>query len=163
MQYENVSVLVTHEFMDAVKHDRDFALRWGGKTFRTVRARELWNLIIENAHASAEPGIIFWDTMREHHNVEYAHPIVSTNPCGEQPLAAYTACNLGSLNLSCFVDDSGAFDFDGFATASRLATRFLDDVIEYNMPNHALDKIKDAVAADRRVGLGITGLGDALV
>jgi ribonucleoside-diphosphate reductase alpha chain len=163
VQYANVSVLITHEFMDAVKHDRDFDLRWGGRTFKTLRARELWTLIIENAHASAEPGIIFWDTMREHHNVEYAHPITSTNPCGEQPLASYTACNLGSLNLSRFVDDDGTFDFDGFATASRLATRFLDDVIEYNMPNHALDKIKDAVAADRRVGLGITGLGDALV
>jgi ribonucleoside-diphosphate reductase alpha chain len=163
VQYANISVLITHEFMDAVKNDRDFDLRWGGKVFRTVRACDLWNMIIENAHASAEPGIIFWDTMREYHNVEYAHPIVSTNPCAEQSLAAYTACNLANLNLSRFVDDTGEFDFDRFGIASRLGTRFLDNVIEYNMPYHALDKIKDAVAADRRVGLGITGLGDALV
>ncbi|MFN2432897.1 MAG: adenosylcobalamin-dependent ribonucleoside-diphosphate reductase [Gemmatimonadota bacterium] len=163
VQYANVSVLITHEFMDAVKHDKAFDLRWGGRTFRTVRARELWNTIIENAHASAEPGIIFWDTMCEYHNVEYAHPITSTNPCAEQPLASYTACNLGSLNLSRFVDESGEFETETFVAACRIATRFLDDVIEYNMPNHALEKIRDAVAADRRVGLGLTGLGDALV
>ncbi|MBA2564144.1 MAG: adenosylcobalamin-dependent ribonucleoside-diphosphate reductase [Gemmatimonadetes bacterium] len=163
VQYANVSVLITHEFMQAVKDDRPFDLRWGGRTFRTVRARELWNTIVENAHASAEPGIIFWDTMREYHNVEYAHPITSTNPCAEQALASYTACNLGSVNLSRFVNDAGEFEYGTFARICRVATRFLDDVIEYNMPNHALDKIKEAVAADRRVGLGITGLADALV
>jgi ribonucleoside-diphosphate reductase alpha chain len=163
VQYANISVLITHEFMSAVLNDAPFDLRWGGKVFDTVRARDLWNLIIENAHDSAEPGIIFWDTMREFHNVEYAHPITSTNPCGEQPLASYTACNLGSLNLSKFVRADGTFDEDGFAHATRVATRFLDDVIEFNMPNHALEKIREAVAADRRVGLGITGLGDALV
>src|SRR5688500_5568254 len=163
VQYANISVLITHEFMQAVLDDTDFDLRWGGVTFRTVRARALWRKIIENAHASAEPGIIFWDTMREYHNVEYAHPITSTNPCAEQALASYTACNLGSLNLTHFVSEEGEFEFDSFAAACRLATRFLDDVIEYNMPNHALDKIKAAVAADRRVGLGITGLADALV
>jgi ribonucleoside-diphosphate reductase alpha chain len=163
VQYANVSVLITHEFMNAVLNDEPFDLRWDGKVFRTVRARDLWSLIIENAHASAEPGIIFWDTMREYHNVEYAHPLTSTNPCAEQALASYTACNLGSLNLSRFVGDDGTFDDMAFANAVRVGTRFLDDVIEYNMPNHALDKIKTAVAADRRVGLGITGLGDALV
>jgi ribonucleoside-diphosphate reductase alpha chain len=91
-----------------------------------------------------------------------ANGLVISN-CGEQPLAAYTACNLGSINLGKFVGEDGAFDTELFADAVRVATRFLDDVIEYNMPNHALDKIQEAVAADRRVGLGITGLGDALV
>ena len=80
-----------------------FDLRWNGKVYRTVNARELWFKIVKNAHASAEPGIIFWDTMRDFHNVEYANPLTSTNPCGEQPLAAYTACNLGNINLSKFV------------------------------------------------------------
>jgi len=163
VQYANISVLITHEFMEAVIGDSDFDLKWDGKVFRTVRARELWNRIITNAHASAEPGIIFWDTMKEYHNVEYANPLTSTNPCGEQPLASYTACNLGNLNLVKFVHQDGSFDFDALADATAVATRFLDDVIEYNMDGHALPKIRDAVASDRRVGLGITGLADALV
>jgi ribonucleoside-diphosphate reductase alpha chain len=163
VQYANVSVLVTHEFMQAVINDTDFDLRWGGKTYRKVKAKELWFKIIKNAHASAEPGIIFWDTMKDYHNVEYANPLTSTNPCGEQPLAAYTACNLGNINLSKFVDDEGRFDYEHLAEVTRIATRFMDNIIDYNMDNHALDKIKKAVASDRRIGLGITGLADALV
>ncbi len=173
VKYANISVLLTHEFMDAVIHDKEFDLRWPClsqqqaeqpvRVYKTVRARDLWNKIIENAHASAEPGIIFWDTMREYHNVEYANPLSSTNPCGEQPLAAYTACNLGNLHLVKFVKPDGTFDFEAFDRCARVATRFMDDVIDYNMPNHALDKIKQAVASDRRVGIGITGLADALV
>ena len=163
VQYANISVLITHEFMQAVMKDGDFDLRWGGQVYRTVKAKELWYKIIKNAHASAEPGIIFWDTMRDYHNVEYANPLSSTNPCGEQPLAAYTACNLGNLNLSKFVDEAGAFDFEELARETRLATRFMDNIIDYNMDNHALEKIRRAVASDRRIGLGITGLADALV
>jgi ribonucleoside-diphosphate reductase alpha chain len=162
VQHANISCLITHEFMRAVMDDTDFELRWNGRTFKTVGARELWRKIIENAHASAEPGIIFWDTMREYHNVEYANPLESTNPCGEQPLPAYTACNLGSINLAKFVDDSGEFDSEELAEVARTATRFLDDVIDYNMEAHALEKIRAAVASDRRIGLGITGLADAL-
>jgi len=163
VQYANISVLITHEFMQAVMKDGDFDLRWGGKVYRTVKAKELWYRIIKNAHASAEPGIIFWDTMRDYHNVEYANPLSSTNPCGEQPLAAYTACNLGNLNLSKFVDEAGNFDYEELARETRLATRFMDNIIDYNMDNHALEKIRRAVASDRRIGLGITGLADALV
>jgi ribonucleoside-diphosphate reductase alpha chain len=163
VQYANISVLITHEFMEAVIGDTDFDLRWGGQIYRTVRARDLWDKVIANAHASAEPGIIFWDTMKEYHNVEYANPLTSTNPCGEQPLASYTACNLGNLNLLSFVDDAGAFDYEDLAEATRVSTRFLDNVIDYNMDSHALPKIRDAVESDRRVGLGITGLADALV
>lgn len=163
VQYANISVLITHEFMHAVSSDSPFNLRWGGKTYRTVSARELWHKIIKNAHASAEPGIIFWDTMRDYHNVEYANPLVSTNPCGEQPLAAYTACNLGNINLARFVDAGGQFEFERLAEVTRVATRFMDDIIDYNMNNHALEKIRKAVASDRRIGLGITGLADALL
>jgi ribonucleoside-diphosphate reductase alpha chain len=94
VQYANISCLITHEFMRAVMDDSDFPLRWGGKTFKTVRARELWRKIIENAHASAEPGIIFWDTMREYHNVEYANPLVSTNPCVTGDTLVYTATGM---------------------------------------------------------------------
>lgn len=173
VRYANISVLLTHEFMDAVLNDKDFDLRWPCipgqeketpvKVYKTVRARDLWDKIIENAHASAEPGIIFWDTMREYHNVEYANPLSSTNPCGEQPLAAYTACNLGNLHLAKFVKEDGTFNFDELEHYTRIATRFMDDVIDYNMDYHATQKIREAVASDRRVGLGITGLGDALV
>ena len=163
VQHANISVLITHEFMNAVLEDTDFDLRWGGEVYQTVRARELWDKIITNAHASAEPGIIFWDTMREYHNVEYANQLTSTNPCGEQPLASYTACNLGNLNLVEFVRDDGTFDYEDLAESAAVATRFLDNVIDYNMDNHAMPKIRDAVGSDRRVGLGITGLSDALV
>ena len=163
VQYANISVLITHEFMDAVLEDTDFDLRYEGKVYRTVRARDLWGKIIASAHASAEPGIIFWDTMREYHNVEYVNPLTSTNPCGEQPLASYTACNLGNLNLVAFVRDDGTFNYEDLAESAKAATRFLDNVIDYNMDNHASEKIADAVSSDRRVGLGITGLADALV
>jgi ribonucleoside-diphosphate reductase alpha chain len=163
VQHANISVLITHEFMNAVINDTEFQLRWNGKSYRKVKAKELWYKIIKNAHASAEPGIIFWDTMKDYHNVEYANPLSSTNPCGEQPLAAYTACNLGNINLSKFVDDQGKFDYKELAEVTRVATRFMDNIIDYNMENHALEKIKNAVASDRRIGLGITGLADALV
>jgi ribonucleoside-diphosphate reductase alpha chain len=163
VQHANISVLITHEFMNAVMNDGDFELRWNGVAYRTVKAKELWFKIIKNAHASAEPGIIFWDTMKDYHNVEYANPLSSTNPCGEQPLAAYTACNLGNLNLLTFVNEEGQFDYDDLAESTRTATRFMDNIIDYNMENHALPKIKAAVASDRRIGLGITGLADALL
>ena len=163
VQHANISVLITHEFMHAVTNDLEFELRWNGKSYRKVRAKELWFKIIKNAHASAEPGIIFWDTMKDYHNVEYANPLSSTNPCGEQPLAAYTACNLGNINLGKFVDDKGKFDYEELAEVTRVATRFMDNIIDYNMDNHALEKIRKAVASDRRIGLGITGLADALV
>ncbi len=163
VQHANISVLLTHEFMKAVIDDTDFELKWNGKVYRKVKAKELWFKIIKNAHASAEPGIIFWDTMKDFHNVEYANPLTSTNPCGEQPLASFTACNLGNINLAKFVDEEGNFMYNELAEVTRISTRFMDNVVEYNMDNHALDKIKKAVASDRRIGLGITGLADALV
>ncbi|MFQ5636371.1 MAG: adenosylcobalamin-dependent ribonucleoside-diphosphate reductase [bacterium] len=173
VKHANISVLLTHEFMQALINDREFELKWPCipgqkahqpvKIYKTVRAKDLWNKIIENAHASAEPGIIFWDTMRDYHNVEYANTLSSTNPCGEQPLAAFTACNLGNLNLVPFVKPDGSFDYEELSECTQTATRFMDNVIDYNMPYHASDKIREAVASDRRVGVGITGLGDALV
>ena len=163
VKHANISVLITHEFMEALLEDKDFDLRWDGKVYETVNAKELWDKIITSAHASAEPGIIFWDTMIEYHNNEYATPLSSTNPCGEQPLPKFTACNLGNINLSAFVDENGEFDYKELKEVSAVATRFLDNVITYNYPNHALDCIKEAVGNDRRVGLGITALGDTLI
>ncbi len=124
VQYANISVLITHEFMNAVLNDEPFDLRWGGKVFRTVRARDLWNLIIENAHASAEPGIIFWDTMREYHNVEYAHPITSTNPCVTGDTLVYTSeglvpiAELADANRAPAVTLDGRFEAGPWGPAS---------------------------------------------
>ena len=161
--HANISVLITHKFMNAVLNNEQFDLVFNEKVYKTVNAKDLWMKIITNAHSSAEPGILFWDTMKEYHNVEYANPLSSTNPCGEQPLAAYTACNLGNINLSQFVDKDGNFQFEELKKTTQVATRFMDNVIDYNLNNHAFDKIKKSVESDRRVGIGITGLADMFV
>lgn len=163
VRYSNISVLVTHEFMQAVEAKEKFDLKWEGETYKTVEAQELWNRIITAAHRSAEPGIIFWDTMREHHNAEYCSPLVSTNPCAEQPLPNGGCCNLGSINLERFVDEKGNFCINEFKETIGIATRFLDNVIDYNIDRHALPNQRENAINDRRVGLGLLGLGDMLV
>ncbi len=163
VRYSNISVLITHRFMQAVEEDGDFDLTWGGRVYRTVKARELWKAIIESAHASAEPGIIFWDTMKDYHNAEYCSPLVSTNPCGEQPLPDGGACNLGAVNLARFVAEDGSFQWEAFKETVSLGVRFLDDVIDYNKDRHALPIQRENALKDRRVGLGILGLGDMLI
>ena len=163
VKYSNISVLLTDEFMEAVQSDSDFDLQWGGKVYTTVKAKDLWMKIIEHAHASAEPGLLFWDTMTKYHNAEYCSPLVSTNPCAEQPLPDGGCCNLGALNLERFVDQDGNFDFDGFKETTAIGARFLDNVIDYNLDRHALEEQKQNAMNDRRVGLGILGLGDMLV
>ncbi len=163
VKYSNISVLLTHEFMEAVELDTDFELRWQDKVYETVRARELWDKIINAAHASAEPGIIFWDTMVDYHNAEYCSPLVSTNPCGEQPLPDGGACNLGAINLARFVTADGEFQWDEFNDTVRLSVRYLDNVIDYNVDRHALEDQKKNALGDRRVGLGILGLADMLM
>jgi len=163
VKYSNISVLLTHEFMEAVELDTDFELRWNDKVYETVRAGELWDKIIAAAHASAEPGIIFWDTMVDYHNAEYCSPLVSTNPCGEQPLPDGGACNLGAINLARFVNDAGEYQWDEFIDTIRLSVRYLDNVIDYNVDRHALKDQKKNALADRRVGLGILGLADMLM
>ncbi|NQU26682.1 MAG: adenosylcobalamin-dependent ribonucleoside-diphosphate reductase [Candidatus Marinimicrobia bacterium] len=163
IKYSNISVLITHEFMETVESNSEFDLRWNGKVYRTVDARKLWNRIISSAHSSAEPGIIFWDTMKEYHNAEYCSPLISTNPCAEQPLPDGGCCNLGSINLERFVDDQGNFMISDFKVTVAHATRFLDNVIDYNLDRHALPLQKDNAINDRRIGLGMLGLGDMLV
>jgi len=163
VKYSNISVFLTDDFMEAVQNDADFDLQWGGKVYETINAKELWMKIITHAHASAEPGLLFWDTMKKYHNAEYCSPLVSTNPCAEQPLPDGGCCNLGALNLERFVDNDGNFDFDGFRETTAIGTRFLDNVIDYNVDRHALEDQKQNAINDRRVGLGILGLGDMLV
>ena len=163
VKYSNISVLLTHEFMEAVENDSDFDLKYEGKVYNTVKAKELWETIIDCAHSSAEPGLLFWDTMTDYHNAEYCSPLVSTNPSAEQPLPDGGCCNLGSVNLERYVDDKGNFMIEEFKDTVSIATRFLDNVIDYNLDRHALDTQKENAKNDRRVGLGILGLGDMLV
>ncbi len=163
VKYSNISVLLTHDFMDAVDNDKEFDLTYNNKVYKTIKARTLWNRIIEHAHASAEPGLLFWDTMKDYHNAEYCSPLVSTNPCAEQPLPDGGCCNLGAVNLERFVDENGNFMIDEFKETVALGARFLDNVVDYNMNRHALENQKQNATNDRRVGLGILGLGDMLV
>ena len=163
VKYSNISVLLTHEFMEAVEADKSFDLKYEGKIYKTIKAKKLWNDIVEHAHSSAEPGLLFWDTMKDFHNAEYCSPLVSTNPCAEQPLPDGGCCNLGAINLERYVDDKGNFMIESFKETISTATRFLDNVIDYNMDRHALEDQKKNAFNDRRIGLGILGLGDMLV
>jgi ribonucleoside-diphosphate reductase alpha chain len=163
IKYSNISVLLTHEFMDAVKNDGDFDLTYGGEVYKTIKAKTLWDQIVYHAHTSAEPGLLFWDTMKDYHNAEYCSPLVSTNPCAEQPLPDGGCCNLGAVNLERFVDNNGNFMIDQFKETVGIAARFLDNVVDYNMDRHALEDQKKNAENDRRVGLGILGLGDMMV
>ena len=163
VKYSNISVLLTHDFMEAVKQDKDFDLVYDNEVYQTVKAKNLWDKIISHAHSSAEPGLLFWDTMKDYHNAEYCSPLVSTNPCAEQPLPDGGCCNLGAVNLERFVDENGNFMIEEFKSTVALGTRFLDNVVDYNMDRHALEDQKKNATNDRRVGLGILGLGDMLV
>ena len=163
VKYSNISVLLTHEFMKAVDEESEFNLTFDGEVYETVPAKDLWNQIVDSAHASAEPGIIFWDTMKDHHNAEYCSPLVSTNPCGEQPLPDGGCCNLGSINLSRFIDENQNFMMDAFKETVSVATRFMDNVVEYNIDRHALEAQKQNAINDRRVGIGLLGLGDMFI
>ena len=163
VKYSNISVLLTHDFMDAVENDSYFDLSYDDVVYKTIKAKDLWDRIIEHAHTSAEPGLLFWDTMKDYHNAEYCSPLVSTNPCAEQPLPDGGCCNLGAVNLERFVDLNGNFMIDEFKDTVAVGTRFLDNVVDYNMDRHALDVQKQNAINDRRIGLGILGLGDMLV
>ncbi len=163
VKYSNISVLLTHSFMKAVEEDTNFDLKWEGKTYETLKAKDLWDEIVSSAHASAEPGIIFWETMKDYHNAEYCSPLVSTNPCGEQPLPDGGCCNLGSINLARFVDENSEFMMEMFRETVSIATRFMDNVVEYNVDRHALDVQKENAMNDRRVGIGLLGLGDMFI
>ena len=163
VKYSNISVLLTHEFMQAVEKNEDFELKYNGEIYKTLKAKDLWDNIISHAHSSAEPGLLFWDTMKDYHNAEYCSPLVSTNPCAEQPLPDGGCCNLGAVNLERFVDKNGNFMIEEFKSTVSIGTRFLDNVVDYNMDRHALEDQKNNAKNDRRVGLGILGLGDMLV
>lgn len=172
VQYANISVRVTDEFMRAVERDEDFVLRYEseriGRFEKRVRAREIWEKLVKNAWASAEPGVIFWDTVKRESTTEYnGMEVITTNPCSEIPLEAYGACCLGNINLSKFVLDSFAptarIDWANLEKALRYAVRFLDDVLDYNADKHPLPAQREASLRSRRIGVGFTGFGDMLI
>jgi ribonucleoside-diphosphate reductase alpha chain len=161
----NLSVLVTDKFMDAVKADAPWELSYGGATYKSMPARELWDKIIRGTFAYAEPGVIFIDRINARNNLNYCETIHGTNPCGEQPLPPYGACLLGSVNLARLVDDPFADDAElNLDTLDELVTtavRMMDNVIDVS--EFPLDEQRHEAQAKRRIGLGITGLADALI
>jgi ribonucleoside-diphosphate reductase alpha chain len=161
----NLSVLVSDAFMDAVAADAMWALKFGGKVHREVHARDLWDRITRATYDYAEPGVIFIDRINEQNNLAYCETIHATNPCGEQPLPPYGACLLGSINLAALVKhpfgDDAALDEEALARFTATAIRFLDDIIDVS--RFPLAEQRAEAKAKRRIGLGVTGLADALI
>ena len=178
----NVSVALTDAFMRAVEAGGDWALVHaaapggdvarqarrrddGAWVYRTLPARDLWRQIMQSTYHHAEPGVVFIDRIASDNNLSYCEAIESTNPCGEQPLPAYGCCCLGSINLTRFVIEPfsprSRFDFEAFARVVRPAVRMLDNVLEVTV--WPLPQQQAEAAAKRRIGLGFTGLGDALI
>ena len=161
----NVSVLVTDAFMEAVKDDSQWVLIFDGTIHKSLPARDLWKQIMESTYAQAEPGVIFIDRMNKANNLRAIETIAATNPCGEQPLPPYGACLLGSINLAKLViapfQDRAALDPIRLIQVVTLAIRALDNVIDVS--NYPLPQQKAEAVAKRRIGLGVTGLADALL
>ncbi len=162
----NLSVGITHAFMEALDGGRGFDLidPCTKRVVATVEAREIFDLIVECAWESGEPGIVFLDHINEANPTPHLGPIESTNPCGEQPLLPYEACTLGSINLVHMVKDGAAgprIDWAKLERTVRLAVRFLDNVIEVN--HYPLPQIAQVSRGNRKIGLGVMGFAHFLI
>ncbi|RBW58865.1 adenosylcobalamin-dependent ribonucleoside-diphosphate reductase [Ruegeria sp. A3M17] len=161
----NMSVLVTDPFMEAVKADGPWELVFDDKVYHTIQARDLWNKIMQATYDYAEPGVIFIDRINKANNLSYAETIAATNPCGEQPLPPYGACLLGSINLARLVvepfEDAAHLNEAALQELVATAVRMMDNVVDaskFPLPEQAAE-----AQAKRRIGLGVTGLADALL
>lgn len=178
----NISVGVTDAFMEAVQADTEIELvhraepglaqkeagaylQGGLWVYRKLKARELWDQVMRSTYDHAEPGVLFLDHINGDNNLSYCETIASTNPCAEQPLPPYGCCCLGSINLTRFITDpfepTARFDEEGFAKVAKVAVRMLDNVLDVTV--WPLPQQQEEARSKRRVGLGFTGLGDALV
>ncbi len=161
----NLSVLVTDAFMEAVKADGPWDLQFDGKVYHTVQARDLWNRIMKATYDYAEPGVIFIDRINEKNNLNYIETICATNPCGEQPLPPYGACLLGSINMARLVEDAfgpdARLDVDKMNDLVATAVRMMDNVVDAS--RFPLPQQQEEALNKRRIGLGVTGLADALL
>ena len=160
IEHANLSVCISDKFMQATKDDADWDLVWQGEVKKTIRARSLWDLICTSAWESAEPGVVFMDRYNKLSNTWYYEDIRCVNPCGEQGLPPWGVCNLGALNLSAFVED-GKMDWERLADKSKVAMRFLDNVVDAN--EYFIKENQEAQLSTRRTGLGTMGLADALI
>ena len=161
----NLSVLVSDAFMAAVEGDEDWPLVFAGQVFRTVRAKALWDSITRATYDCAEPGVIFIDRINARNNLAYCETITATNPCGEEPLPPYGACLLGSINLAPLVRQpftpQARINEDELAGLVGIAVRMMDNTIDVS--RFPLEAQRQEAFAKRRIGLGMTGLGDALI
>ena len=165
LRHFNLSVQITDAFMAAVHEDAEWPLAFAGVVVRRIRARDLWQKILRAAYETAEPGVLFVDHINRTNNLSYRERITTTNPCGEVPLPPYGACDLGSINLTRFIEEPfterARLDAPLLDATVDTAVRFLDTVIDatrFPLPQHA-----ENARGSRRIGLGITGLADALV
>lgn len=170
VQFANISIKISDEFMQAVEDDTDFELKFENekvKFTKTVRARDIWEELVKSAWSSAEPGLIFWDSVKKYSPTEYnGMEVNGVNPCSEQALEDYGNCCLGNINLSPFVKDaftdSASIDWENLEKAFQYSVRFLDNVLDYNMKKHPLSFQTKASTSSRRIGVGFTGFGDML-
>ena len=161
----NLSVLVTDDFMKALTADADWPLIFKGEVHRTVSAKDVWERLMRATYDTAEPGVIFVDRVNQQNNLAYCEQISASNPCGEQMLPPYGACLLGSINLARLVENpfepDARIDEAQLADLTRTAIRMLDNVIDIS--GYPLPQQEAEAKAKRRIGLGITGLADALL